>query len=174
MATGPILPSAQVQEKAVVETPGVVEKTSYTVEPTSVGYRLLKKSGWKEGTGLGPDGKGCKVPVEAWHNRGRRGVGCPDQRQKAPETSTDVLKTKKKKKKKKRKRKKTGPKVGSPAGSETEQEEQLKIAVARETARQAAIQRALRRELNEENTEGGTNPLTRMNRLSDLNPLLDD
>jgi len=41
----------------------------------NVGFRMLKKAGWTEGTGLGKDREGPVEPLGAWAKADRKGVG---------------------------------------------------------------------------------------------------
>lgn len=55
--------------------PLVVPPTYYALPETNFGYRLLAKQGWKEGTTLGRQGSGLKVPLRAVEKYDRRGLG---------------------------------------------------------------------------------------------------
>ncbi|CAD7704727.1 unnamed protein product [Ostreobium quekettii] len=143
----------------------------------NVGYSLLKKAGWTEGTGLGPDGQGRQVPVKAWVQKGRRGVGCQepqdvglDEGPPGASRSGQVPREAK------------GTALGhqtrlSCAKRKREKEqrrEELKRQQREEQHRKATVRRALSHAF-----DGGTaddtdhNPLLRRNRLSTTNPLLD-
>jgi hypothetical protein len=56
----------------------------------NVGYRLLKRAGWREGTGLGAAGQGRREPVLPSANKGSLGLGfdrqggAPGRRQEQP------------------------------------------------------------------------------------------
>ena len=41
----------------------------------SVGWEIMRKIGYKEGQGLGPEGKGRKEPVQAYDREGKGGLG---------------------------------------------------------------------------------------------------
>jgi hypothetical protein len=56
---------------------------NYFVPPSNVGYQLMKKSGWNENKGLGPDGQGQKYPVKTILKRDRRCLGSEDKGKKA-------------------------------------------------------------------------------------------
>ncbi len=45
------------------------------IERSSVGYKLLAKAGWQEGSGLGAQGQGRAAPLGAHLHKGTRGLG---------------------------------------------------------------------------------------------------
>ncbi|KAH7865954.1 hypothetical protein Vadar_013568 [Vaccinium darrowii] len=45
------------------------------IDSSNIGFQLLKKHGWKEGTGLGISEQGRLEPVEAFLNKNKRGLG---------------------------------------------------------------------------------------------------
>ena len=45
------------------------------VDPTNVGFRMLRKAGWNVGEGLGKDKQGDTEPLRVWKKASRRGVG---------------------------------------------------------------------------------------------------
>lgn len=47
----------------------------YYIANSNKGYKLLKKSGWDEQSGLGPSGEGSKFPVKTVLKRDRLGLG---------------------------------------------------------------------------------------------------
>ena len=53
------------QFKALKEgrTPDYSDFNEFKINAENVGYKLLKKSGWKEGQGLGKTNQGVTVPV---------------------------------------------------------------------------------------------------------------
>jgi hypothetical protein len=161
-----------------------------------VGFRLLTKAGWKEGTGLGAKAQGPLEPVAAFQKTNRAGVGGetdkmlqavgaperppPPPRPKLPPPKKDVAA------------------AGSPPRTEQElSKEQVRglcfcfsgssrhdasllaqlAAFVRKRARDAAIQRGLYRDFADTGAEGSdANPLTRRrtgggDRLRDTNPL---
>ncbi|KAI4385802.1 hypothetical protein MLD38_003795 [Melastoma candidum] len=48
---------------------------SGAIDSSNIGYKLLKKHGWKEGTGLGIYEQGILEPVETYVKNNKRGVG---------------------------------------------------------------------------------------------------
>ncbi|KAJ1295018.1 hypothetical protein BS78_01G191200 [Paspalum vaginatum] len=49
---------------------------------SNIGFQLLKKSGWKEGTGLGAQEQGRLVPVETRVKNNKRGLGSKEPKPK--------------------------------------------------------------------------------------------
>jgi hypothetical protein len=47
----------------------------YGISRANVGYRLLKKAGWTEGTGLGAQEQGAAEPIQAFQQKGSLGLG---------------------------------------------------------------------------------------------------
>lgn len=45
------------------------------IHSSNIGYQLLQKHGWKEGTGLGASEQGRLDPIEAIGNQSKRGLG---------------------------------------------------------------------------------------------------
>ncbi|XP_039783803.1 SURP and G-patch domain-containing protein 1-like protein [Panicum virgatum] len=56
---------------------------------SNVGFQLLKKSGWKEGTGLGAQEQGRLEPVETRVKNNKRGLGSKEPKPK-PKAEDDV------------------------------------------------------------------------------------
>ncbi|GER27721.1 D111/G-patch domain-containing family protein [Striga asiatica] len=48
---------------------------STPIDSSNIGFQLLKKHGWKEGTGLGVDEQGRLEPVQAFVKKNKRGLG---------------------------------------------------------------------------------------------------
>ncbi|GLT27300.1 hypothetical protein SLA2020_023080 [Shorea laevis] len=46
-----------------------------TIDSSNIGFKLLKKHGWKEGTGLGVSEQGRLEPVEAYFKNNKQGLG---------------------------------------------------------------------------------------------------
>ncbi|GLT96636.1 hypothetical protein SLE2022_142440 [Rubroshorea leprosula] len=46
-----------------------------TIDSSNIGFKILKKHGWKEGTGLGVSEQGRLEPVEAYLKNNKRGLG---------------------------------------------------------------------------------------------------
>ncbi|XP_024026017.1 G patch domain and ankyrin repeat-containing protein 1 homolog isoform X3 [Morus notabilis] len=53
------------------------------IDSSNIGFRLLKKHGWKEGTGLGISEQGRLEPVEAHLKNNKRGLGADKVKKKA-------------------------------------------------------------------------------------------
>ncbi|KAM7272057.1 hypothetical protein ACFE04_031271 [Oxalis oulophora] len=51
------------------------ESSSTAIGSSNIGFQLLKKHGWKEGSGLGISEQGRLEPVEAFANNNKRGLG---------------------------------------------------------------------------------------------------
>ncbi|XVE92986.1 hypothetical protein REPUB_Repub01dG0150900 [Reevesia pubescens] len=49
--------------------------SSTAIDSSNIGFQLLKKHGWKEGTGLGISEQGRLEPVEAYVKNNKRGLG---------------------------------------------------------------------------------------------------
>ncbi|GAU12184.1 hypothetical protein TSUD_01510 [Trifolium subterraneum] len=49
--------------------------TTTTINSSNIGFQLLKKHGWKEGTGLGISEQGRLEPVETRVKNNKRGLG---------------------------------------------------------------------------------------------------
>ncbi|CAI9097065.1 OLC1v1033365C2 [Oldenlandia corymbosa var. corymbosa] len=49
--------------------------SSVPIDSSNIGFKLLKKHGWKEGTGLGVAEQGRLEPVEAHMKTNKRGLG---------------------------------------------------------------------------------------------------
>ncbi|XP_050233861.1 uncharacterized protein LOC126682290 [Mercurialis annua] len=45
------------------------------ISSSNIGFQLLKKHGWKEGTGLGVSEQGRLEPVQVYQKNNKRGVG---------------------------------------------------------------------------------------------------
>ncbi|XP_066338366.1 uncharacterized protein [Miscanthus floridulus] len=56
---------------------------------SNIGFQLLKKSGWKEGTGLGAQEQGRLEPVETRVKNNKRGLGSKEPKPK-PKVEGDV------------------------------------------------------------------------------------
>ncbi|KAI3747395.1 hypothetical protein L6452_09851 [Arctium lappa] len=49
--------------------------TATPMASSNIGFQLLKKHGWKEGTGLGVSEQGRLEPVQAYLKKNKRGLG---------------------------------------------------------------------------------------------------
>ncbi|KAE8783927.1 G patch domain-containing protein 11 [Hordeum vulgare] len=54
-----------------------------SIGSSNIGFQLLKKSGWKEGTGLGAQEQGRLEPVETRVKNNKRGLGSKEPKPKA-------------------------------------------------------------------------------------------
>ncbi|XP_050373853.1 uncharacterized protein LOC126791440 [Argentina anserina] len=53
----------------------MVESSSSAINSSNIGFQLLKKHGWTEGTGLGASEQGRLEPVQAYLKESKRGLG---------------------------------------------------------------------------------------------------
>ncbi|KAF6994890.1 hypothetical protein CFC21_011491 [Triticum aestivum] len=60
-----------------------------SIGSSNIGFQLLKKSGWKEGTGLGAQEQGRLEPVETRVKNNKRGLGSKEPKPK-PKVEDDV------------------------------------------------------------------------------------
>ncbi|XP_078162161.1 D111/G-patch domain-containing protein [Carex rostrata] len=58
------------------------------IDSSNIGFKLLKKCGWKEGTGLGASEQGRLEPIETRVKNNKRGLGA-DRKNKMPEVQKD-------------------------------------------------------------------------------------
>lgn len=84
---------------------GMDTSISTPIDSSNIGFRLLKKHGWKEGTGLGIAEQGRLEPVEALIKKNKLGLGAEKGKnsKKASEHATSETDGKKEKLKKKTK-----------------------------------------------------------------------
>ncbi|XP_015886713.2 uncharacterized protein LOC107421879 isoform X2 [Ziziphus jujuba] len=64
--------------------------SSAAIDSSNVGFKLLKKHGWQEGTGLGISQQGRLEPVETYWKNNKRGLGAEKVKKKTvkpPETT---------------------------------------------------------------------------------------
>ncbi|XVF67062.1 hypothetical protein PTKIN_Ptkin10aG0090700 [Pterospermum kingtungense] len=54
--------------------------SSTAIDSSNIGFQLLKKHGWKEGTGLGVSEQGRLEPVEAYVKNNKKGLGAEKKR----------------------------------------------------------------------------------------------
>eukprot|EP00955_Chlamydomonas_euryale_P072063 361277-Chlamydomonas_euryale.AAC.8 len=161
------------------------------INPDNVGFSLLKRSGWKEGSGLGAQEQGRIAPVLPWLQKGNRGLGfqskaaqeqniphqqkanLADEARAASHAAAAALGEKRK------------AFIGKMVADELKAEDMsTKVkrhrAVMRQdedNAKRRAIGRMLSSQLNDPFDQpfssGDSNPLGRHHRLSKLNPLID-
>ncbi|KAD7478384.1 hypothetical protein R6Q59_007844 [Mikania micrantha] len=87
--------------------------TSIPIASSNIGFQLLKKHGWKEGTGLGVSEQGRLEPVQTYLKKNKRGLGAEvknpqdtrDRKNLASEKTNDTLSKKSKAKMSKKMRK---------------------------------------------------------------------
>lgn len=171
-STGPDRPDPNVQPTSFANKQ-VTQSTAPRPTPVAtgdvigednVGFKLLRKHGWAEGSGLGASGQGRTQPLPAIANAGRRGLGGvppPPVKQQA-QTAQRVQ---------------AALAAESREGAETKRKRIEQVAQAeadQEAERQ--LRRFMAREFADEGVAGGsttdTNPLKRRNKLSASNPLL--
>ncbi|KAJ4961784.1 hypothetical protein NE237_021694 [Protea cynaroides] len=80
--------------------------TSTAIQSSNIGFKLLKKCGWKEGTGLGVAEQGMLEPLQARVKKNKRGLGAekpkkktsllPDDHAFAKESDNENLQSRKK------------------------------------------------------------------------------
>ncbi|KAL7149672.1 hypothetical protein ABFS83_05G056200 [Erythranthe nasuta] len=68
----------------ITAPPSMGSSASIPIDSSNIGFRLLKKQGWKEGTGLGVSQQGRLEPIEAFIKKNKRGLGADK-----PKKSTD-------------------------------------------------------------------------------------
>ncbi|KAK1410762.1 hypothetical protein QVD17_37301 [Tagetes erecta] len=54
---------------------GCSSSTATPISSSNIGFQLLKKHGWKEGTGLGVSQQGRLEPVQTYLKKNKRGLG---------------------------------------------------------------------------------------------------
>ncbi|KAJ8467900.1 hypothetical protein OPV22_030452 [Ensete ventricosum] len=59
------------------------------IDSSNVGFKLLKKCGWKEGTGLGASEQGMLEPIPTLVKKNKRGIGA-DKTKKKVEVERDL------------------------------------------------------------------------------------
>ncbi|XP_073273989.1 uncharacterized protein [Primulina huaijiensis] len=57
------------------ETEHGCSSASTPIDSSNIGFRLLKKHGWKEGTGLGISEQGRLEPIQAYVKKNKLGLG---------------------------------------------------------------------------------------------------
>ncbi|XP_047162943.1 G patch domain and ankyrin repeat-containing protein 1 homolog [Vigna umbellata] len=67
------------------EMPG----SATAINSSNIGFQLLKKQGWKEGTGLGVSEQGRLEPVETYVKNNKRGLGADKVKKKAVKVKPD-------------------------------------------------------------------------------------
>ena len=49
------------------------------ISSSNVGYQLLQKAGWQEGQGIGINQQGRPIPLSAYHQQARHGIGADNK-----------------------------------------------------------------------------------------------
>ncbi|KAL0539219.1 hypothetical protein IC582_023402 [Cucumis melo] len=60
------------------------------IDSSNIGFQLLKKHGWREGTGLGVSEQGRLEPVQASVKNNKRGLGADKVKKKIKETKDNA------------------------------------------------------------------------------------
>lgn len=134
------------------------------VDPTNVGFRMLRKAGWNVGEGLGKDKQGDTEPLRVWKKASRRGVGAesrasgqvvgetpPEKRNPKPTPTPDP------------RRPGSGARAADDDDAPVEPREMMAARVARE-ARDRRIAADVGRAFREEEARADENPLLRRRR----------
>ncbi|KAL3147163.1 hypothetical protein ABBQ32_002670 [Trebouxia sp. C0010 RCD-2024] len=150
------------------------------ISTSNVGYQLLQKAGWAEGQGLGRNQQGRPIPLGAYHQQARQGIGVgttqPERSQhshrgnsKAGRVSVGDDKANKPQKKQQQ----PVPHVPEDPQVKRQRHQQILQTEADEAAGKA-LQRYMYRAFNDLSGAPTTdsNPLVRQNKLSRTNPLL--
>ena len=64
--------SAPISRKTAKQRP---DRLGPQIATSNVGYQLLQKAGWQEGQGIGANQQGRPVPLAAYHQQARQGIG---------------------------------------------------------------------------------------------------
>ncbi|KAJ6820191.1 PIN2/TERF1-interacting telomerase inhibitor 1 isoform X1 [Iris pallida] len=67
-----------------------IASSSKALDSSNVGFQLLKKCGWKEGTGLGVLEQGRLEPLQAHVKKNKRGLGAEKVKQKIPSSDDSM------------------------------------------------------------------------------------
>ncbi|KAK7357947.1 hypothetical protein VNO80_17244 [Phaseolus coccineus] len=65
-----------------------MSSSATAINSSNIGFQLLKKQGWREGTGLGVSEQGRLEPVETYIKNNKRGLGA-EQKKKALKVKPD-------------------------------------------------------------------------------------
>ncbi|CAJ1977696.1 unnamed protein product [Sphenostylis stenocarpa] len=66
-----------------------ISGSATAINSSNIGFQLLKKQGWKEGTGLGVSEQGRLEPVETCVKNNKRGLGADKVKKKAVKVKPD-------------------------------------------------------------------------------------
>ncbi|XP_059656182.1 uncharacterized protein LOC132303112 [Cornus florida] len=72
--------------------PGASTSSTTPIDSSNIGFQLLKKHGWKEGTGLGISEQGRLEPIQAYLKKNKRGLGADKVKKKMPQRSENIEK----------------------------------------------------------------------------------
>lgn len=61
------------------------------IASSNVGYQLLRKAGWQEGQGIGINQQGRPIPLSAYHQQARHGIGADTKPAKALRSDQNKL-----------------------------------------------------------------------------------
>lgn len=136
----------------------------YGLSSRSLGFRMLKKAGWKEGQGLGVEGQGRRTPILPQQRDGRSGIGKFVPKQSEQESTV--------------KRKDGIDETSQDAKASKEDLDNRKLAIARAKKKQKkdkAVQRDIYEAFHRSAETTDINPLLKKSsegmELSDSNPL---
>uniref|UniRef100_A0A803LS24 G-patch domain-containing protein n=1 Tax=Chenopodium quinoa TaxID=63459 RepID=A0A803LS24_CHEQI len=73
------------------------ESSTSALNSSNIGFQLLKKHGWKEGTGLGASQQGRLEPVKTYVKKNKRGLGAEKWKKKTLQSSTTITSREKEK-----------------------------------------------------------------------------
>lgn len=76
-----------------------VSSSSTTISSSSIGFKLLQKHGWKEGTGLGISEQGRLEPVKTYLKNNKLGLGADNLPKKKLQSTTKKSRLAKKRRK---------------------------------------------------------------------------
>ncbi|DBB05130.1 TPA: hypothetical protein ACH3X3_010386 [Trebouxia sp. C0006] len=152
------------------------------ISSSNVGYQLLQKAGWQEGQGIGINQQGRPIPLSAYHQQARHGIGADNK----PANAAHVQRKTSSKRKAdsssghadsmrqvKQNEQQPVPDVPEDPNVRKQRHQQILQAEADEAAGRA-IQQYMYRAFNDMSGEptSDSNPLLRQHKLSRTNPLL--
>lgn len=151
------------------------------ISSSNVGYQLLQKAGWQEGQGIGIHQQGRPIPLSAYHQQARHGIGADNKPANAAYAQRKTSKRKADSSSNhadtmhqvKQKEQRPVPDVPEDPNVKKQRHQQILQAEADEAAGRA-IQQYMYRAFNDMSGEptSDSNPLLRQHKLSRTNPLL--
>lgn len=162
----------------------------YGIPRANIGFQLLQKAGWKEGTGLGRDEQGLQMPLEKSSQIGRQGLGnstakhyVSKQRQQEQQQQQQGVSAKDKSRRQQQldellEHKAEVARVALPENSEKSDDKIRRQRQKQKVEAEAATAKAISRYINmafrddDGTSSADDNPLKRRNRLTATNPLL--